>query len=218
MAAAIHRAAAPLIAHDLPRSLRPRASGLRIRSFPNGGASLIVGLAPRGWRSRAPLLALIIVVEEGALRANDPAAVAAFGLVAMLADQRADARGLQLDGIERVDAGNLGVEFCAGVAVEHRQRPLRRRVPVAVGRAGKTPDPMQFGLNRFGDLGRAGLGRIRSRAQRGQICPGGLVRRRLLGRRTISLGLDDLLLRGLLGLLGSQAGLFRGFRIGLGIP
>ena len=96
-------------------------------------------------RFRAPLLAFIVVVEERALGADDLAAVVAVGLEAVLADQRADPRRLQLDRIERVEAGQLDVEFGSGVAVEQRQRTLRGRVPFAVGGAGETADAAQLG-------------------------------------------------------------------------
>jgi hypothetical protein len=39
---------------------------------------------------------------------------------------------LLFDGIERIDTGELHIEFHARVLVEQIKRPLRRRIPVAV--------------------------------------------------------------------------------------
>src|SRR5258707_15416585 len=63
----------------------------------------------------APLLAFIVVIEERTLRADDPAAAVAIGLEAVLADQRADPRRLELDRVERVGACELDVEPGSGM-------------------------------------------------------------------------------------------------------
>src|SRR5438094_5415904 len=97
----------------------------RCRSLP------VFLVALRGRRFRAPLLAVIVVIEERALRADDPAAAVAIGLEAVLADQRTDPRRLELDRVERVGACELDVEPGSRMSVEQRQRALRCRVPFA---------------------------------------------------------------------------------------
>jgi hypothetical protein len=84
----------------------------------------------------------------------------------MIADQRTNARHLALDDIEGIDARNLDVQLQAGVLVEQIQRPLRRRIPVAVHRTGVAADPPQFGLERARKIDRLGrIGLIRRRRQ-----------------------------------------------------
>src|SRR6478672_7410846 len=107
--------------------LRPE----RCRSLPVVPVALGDRLLP------VPLLAFIVVIEQRALRADDPAAAVAFGLVAVLADQRTDPRRLELDRVERVGAGKLDVEPGSGMPVEQRHRALRGRVPFAIGRTGE---------------------------------------------------------------------------------
>src|SRR4029453_5388287 len=85
----------------------------------------------------APLLAFIVVIEERALRADDPAAAVAIGLEAALANHRTDPRRLELDRAERVGACELDVEPGSGMPVEQRQRALRRRVPFPPAAPGK---------------------------------------------------------------------------------
>src|ERR1700730_8697223 len=130
----------------------------RCRSLP------VVRLALGGWRFLAPLLAFIVVIEEGALGADDLAAAVAVGLEALLADQRTDPRRLELDGVERVGACQLDLELGSAIPVEQRPVSSRRRIPFAVGRPAETADPAQLDLPRFCDvrLRRAG-------AQRGNI-------------------------------------------------
>src|SRR5260370_42012389 len=91
-------------------------------------------------RFRAPLLAFIVVIEERALRADDPAAAVTIGLEAVLADQRTDPRRLELDRVERVGACELDVELGAGMPVEQRQRALPCRVPFAFSRTTRAAD------------------------------------------------------------------------------
>ena len=62
----------------------------------------------------AALLALIVIVEECALGADDLRALVTVDLVTVLADERANARRLLLDGIERIDGHGLDVEPGAG--------------------------------------------------------------------------------------------------------
>src|ERR1700688_5087205 len=95
----------------------------RCRSLPVVPVALGDRLLP------APLLAFIVVIEERALRADDPAATVAIGLKAVLADQRTDPRWLELDRVERVGACKLDVELGSGMQVEQRHRALRCRVP-----------------------------------------------------------------------------------------
>src|ERR1700686_3506259 len=115
----------------------------RCRSLP------VVRLALGGRRFPAPLLAFIVVIKERALGADDFAAAIAVGLEAVLTDQRTDPRRLELDGVKRVGACKLDVEFGSGMPVEQRQRTLRDRIPLAIGRTGETADPAQLDLHRF---------------------------------------------------------------------
>src|SRR6202165_6124586 len=133
MTSSIDRAAAAAIANDLARCLRLGRAGLGPGPFPSCAIGAAVGLALCGRRFRAPLLALIVVVEERAF-ADDPAAVVAVGLEAVLADKRTDPRWFELDRVKRIDTCKLDIEFGSGVPVEQRQRALRRCVPFAIGR------------------------------------------------------------------------------------
>src|SRR5438874_5613542 len=153
MASPLDRAAAAGVADDLARCLRPRAAGLGPRPLANRAIGAVVVIAFCGRRFRAPLLAFIVVIEERALRADDPAAAVAIGLEAVLADQRTDPRRLELDRIERVGACKLDVEPGSGMPVEQRHRALRRRVPFAIDRPGKTADAAQLDLHGFCDVG-----------------------------------------------------------------
>ena len=134
----------------------------------------------------------------------------------MLAAQRAHARRFQLDRIERIDAGDLGIELGSGVAVEQGQRPLRGTIPVAVGIAGQAADAAQFGLHRFRDVS------LRRAGREGSNVHGFVLLRRCWSRRLVggsAFGGDTLLLgRGhLLGLFSRDARLLGrlGFRLGL---
>src|SRR5215213_958130 len=117
-------------------SLGLRTSGnslLCLRNVPCLQRPLSFQSVALGYRLLLPaLLALIIIIEERAGGAGDLDATVAIGLVAVLADHRADSRRLQLDRVKRVGRGQLGVELGLGIAVEQRERTLRRRVPVAV--------------------------------------------------------------------------------------
>src|SRR5260370_42065824 len=97
----------------------------------------------------APLLACIIIVQERPLATGDLAAAVAIGLEAVLADQRADPRRLQLDRIEPIGAGDPGIKFGLGIAVEQRERTLRRGVPVTGRCSLKPPDAAQFSPRRL---------------------------------------------------------------------
>src|ERR1700738_1642602 len=110
MTSPLDRAAAAAVADDLARCVRLRCAGLGLgaRPFPSRVIALLVGLAPCG---RTPLLAFIVFIEKRAFRADDFAAVVAVGLEAVLADQRADPRRLELDGIECIETCKLDVEF-----------------------------------------------------------------------------------------------------------
>src|SRR5216683_265028 len=180
MAAAPHRSTTTRIADDLSRTgcrgLRPpggqvgatpdviarptrRTLGaietIRTKSAVRAiGTVAPVALVALGdWRLAAPLLAFIIVVEERALGTDDPGATVAVGLETVLADQGTDTRRLLLDGVERIVACRLGVELGLGIAVEQRQRALRRRVPVAIGIRLEASDAAQFALHRFRKVG-----------------------------------------------------------------
>src|SRR5258708_8270368 len=112
--------------NNLP-CLRPE----RCRSLPVVPVALGDRLLP------APLLAFIVVIEDRALRADDPAATVAVGLEAVLADQRPDPRRLELDPLERVGACELDVEPGSAIPVEQPQQPLPPSVPLAIP---PTPD------------------------------------------------------------------------------
>src|ERR1700681_2887313 len=147
MTSSIDRAAAAAIANDLARCLRLARAGLRPGPLPSCAIGAAVGLALCGRRFRAPLLAFIVVVEERALGADDPAAAVAVGLEAVLADQRTDPRWFELDRVKRIETCKLDIEFGSGVPVEQRQRALRRCVPFAIGRPSETADAAQLGLH-----------------------------------------------------------------------
>src|ERR1700730_475829 len=103
MTSSIDRAAAAAIANDLARCLRLCRAGLTAGPFLTSAIGAAVGRALCGRRFRAPLLAFIIIVEERALGADYLAAAVAVGLEAVFADQRTDARRLELDRVERIE-------------------------------------------------------------------------------------------------------------------
>src|SRR6266704_5104609 len=130
------RPATALTANDLARSPSPAGGGAglrhagagqggrRLRPFPNrpfGTHGAIILFAGRDRLPGAALLAFIVVVEHRALGAGDPCTAVAIGPEAAFADQRTDPRRFRLDRIARVDAGHLGIEPGAGIAVEQRQ-------------------------------------------------------------------------------------------------
>src|SRR6202030_1674658 len=120
------------------------------------------------------------VVGDRTFGADDLAAVVAVSLEAVLADQRAYPRRLQLDRIERVEARQLDVEFGYGVLVEQRQRALRRHVPFAIGGAGEAADAAQLDLHRFDQIGlrrpRTEGGKVRpTRGRGGSLVVGSVV-------------------------------------------
>ena len=110
-----------------------------------------VVIRPGGRRFRTPLLALIVVIDERSLGADDSAAAVAIGLETVVAYQRADPRRLQLDSVERMGARQLDVEFGSGMPVEQRHRALRGRVPLPVGRGRETADAAQELSNGSGE-------------------------------------------------------------------
>src|SRR5262249_31998896 len=116
-----------------------------IGTIPATATVLLIALGDR--ILAAALLAFIVRIEERAFSADDSRAMVAIGLVAVLAGQRTNARRLLLDGVERVIACGLGIEIGLGIAVELRQRPLRGRIPVAVGVSLETADAAQFALH-----------------------------------------------------------------------
>ena len=63
-------------------------------------------------------LTRIIIADLKACRADDLGAGVPLRLVAVIADQRAYPRGLAANGIERVEACDLHVEFCLSILVE----------------------------------------------------------------------------------------------------
>src|SRR5258708_20067583 len=91
-----------------------------------------------GDRLLPALLAFIVVIEDRAFGADDPAATVAIGFEAVLANQRTDPRRLELDRVERVGACELDVEPGSGIPVEHRHPTLRPYVPFPIARTGET--------------------------------------------------------------------------------
>ena len=119
------RPATAHVASDLARSPRPgrhaRPGDADIlqsgSSLPSPALPAIVAIALGHRLVGTALFALVVVVEKLAFGTDNFGAAIAVGLEAMLADQRTHPRSLQLDRIERIDAGDLGVEPGAGVAV-----------------------------------------------------------------------------------------------------
>src|SRR5260370_6063898 len=170
----------------------------------------------------APLLAFIVIAQERAFGAGDLAAAVAIGLETVFADQRADPRRLQLDRIERIGAGQPGVEFGLGIAVEQRERTLRRGIPVTVGCTRKAADAAQFSLHRFGDIGLRRPG-VQGCKVHLLVLVGGcrsgrrLVGRERFGRGAFLLGSGGLILGNLLGFLGRKARLLGGPGVGVSL-
>jgi hypothetical protein len=118
-------AAAPTVAHDLPRCLGLGRGRLRFsraevgaRSGPTSAMRGFIRIAASGRRPAAAFHAFIVVIEERAFGADDPAAAFANRLVAVFAGEGADARRLQLNCVKRAECREFGVEFRAGVFVE----------------------------------------------------------------------------------------------------
>ena len=86
-----------------------------------------------------------------AVASNLHAAIAA-GAGAAIAIERTDAPGFGLDGIERIEAGDPGVEPCAGIVVEGRKRSAACCIPFTVDFAGLASDPLEFGLQQAGNI------------------------------------------------------------------
>ena len=97
---------------------QPRRDGRRRRQFvikpvaAGAARPALLALARRGRRlTFLPGDAFVVVIEHIALAAGDLHASVAIGLVAVTADQRADARRLALDDVERIEAGELDVQL-----------------------------------------------------------------------------------------------------------
>src|SRR5690349_7235431 len=120
MAAARDRTAAAVVADDLACGLRfglmIRPCGAPVAPFEPAGGRRV--LAARDRLFPAPLLTLIVVIEERAIGTHDLAAMVAIGLGAMFADQGTNPRRLQLDGVERIETRGLGIQFGPGMTVE----------------------------------------------------------------------------------------------------
>ena len=84
--------------------------------------------------------------------AGDLDAMTAGGAIAAVAFERADPSGLAAHRIERIEAGELDVEFRSGVLVEGIKRPACRRIPFAVDLANAASDSLQFGLQQSGNI------------------------------------------------------------------
>src|SRR4051794_5206038 len=127
-----------------------------LTTLPCGTLVAVVTLCSRrlGGPGGTLLLALVVVVERIAITADDPGALVAVGLEAVLANQRTDARLFRLDRVECIGARHLHVELGAGITVELRQRALCGRGPVAVGGAGEAADAAELGLHRAAEIGR----------------------------------------------------------------
>jgi len=82
------------------------------------------------------LLAFILGIDAIIGTAVDLYADFAIRLEAVLADQRTDPTGLGFDSVQDVEGRELGFKLCSSVLVEGQQRPLGRRIPVAVRSSG----------------------------------------------------------------------------------
>ena len=91
----------------------------------------------------------IIVADLKACLADDFGAGVPLRLVAVIADQRAYPRGLAANGIKRVEACDLHVEFCLSILVEHEQIHRARTARDHDG-TGVAADAAQFDLQRRG--------------------------------------------------------------------
>lgn len=103
-----------------------------------------------GSLTRANAIAVVIEHIAGLARGLD--AALPVRPIAALACERADARLLEFHGIERIDAGGLGVKLHAGKLVERFQRVPGVRVPATISRAGQASDPSQLTLQQARDL------------------------------------------------------------------
>ena len=95
------------------------------------------------WRR---LLAGIVVANHLPRRTGDFHAIIAIRLKAVAATQRANPAGFAAYCIERIDAGDLNVEFGSGVFIESFKRASGVRGPFVLGVAGITADSAQLGL------------------------------------------------------------------------
>jgi len=87
------------------------------------------------------LLARTVGVQVIAACATDLNAVIASSTLALFAHQRAHAIGDVANGIERLEAGNFGVEAGLGVFVEQLKRVLGVIAPVTIYLSGTAADP-----------------------------------------------------------------------------
>src|SRR3954447_22949162 len=115
-AAAFSQLATTLLVADILS--RPLLRGLSLRLLAGRRRRLLA----RRRRLVALLFALIVVVQEGVRAAGYFHTALTVGLEAMLANQRANPRGLAPDRIQHVEARHLHIEFCPGVPVEQFQR------------------------------------------------------------------------------------------------
>jgi hypothetical protein len=70
--------------------------------------------------------------------------------VARTAKNWANAIGLALHRVKRIDARNLYIELRSRVLIEQAQRALRCAIPLATNRRLETADTAQFQLHRLG--------------------------------------------------------------------
>src|SRR5579871_3247665 len=124
-----------------------------------------LGVALDGARLRRWLrtfLADAARIEESAAAAADLNAAAAVFLLALGADQRADAVGLASYHVERIEACDLDVEPGVGVLVEELERFPRTVIPGAVDSPCVAADALQVRLQQPVDVGLVDLRRRRS--------------------------------------------------------
>src|SRR5262249_12097693 len=158
---------------------------------------------------RRRLPAGIVFAELIACLADDSDAAVAVRVVAVVADERADASGLAAQQVERIKAGKPGVEPGAGALVEELERAPGIVGPTAVDRALEAADTAQLRQQEARDLicGRLAVVRLAGRVEHRKLAG------RLLGFGFCRLGglgsVNRLLQFGDAGLLGKTRGLRR---------
>ena len=125
----------------LARSLRLCRCSFYLGTF-GWHAILLVAIGHRLFH--LDFLASVAVADFVSGAARDLRALITIGSEPMLANQRADACGFALDGVERIDAGRPDILLHAGVLVEEVEPSLRGCIPVAVDRTGVAADPAKF--------------------------------------------------------------------------
>src|SRR4029077_16191240 len=156
----LQRPTAALITYYLSRRLRLRRSSFRLAACLPLAFRL---LTFRGRLLDCDFLAGVVVADFVSGPTGDFRTAVAVSPEAMIASQRTPPVRLSLHGVQGVGAGVLHIELHPGMLVEEVKRPLRRRIPVAIDRAGVAADPAQFGLQGTWKIDRCWLVRFISR-------------------------------------------------------